>query len=303
MWFSDRLDSEVTHMKIMNCNICNKSIPQDSAFCPFCGNKVEPQIVENTCPHCNKSIPQDSEFCPFCGSASEQTNNNQIKTPPSETENSYNTSNQTHYDFTKNNHVQLEATAKELKHIKVSDDEKIILLGDIRRRNISMKCWVTYISYYVACFLLFYFTHTVEHHERFFESGPGDFYYLFLGFIKYRVNDEYNVGAIISIVIICLLSVFIPIIIHLLIGRFILATELLLTDKYIYLYLDNDYCVKEISLSEIRSIDSSPSWFYQGANRIKIKLTNNDVYTVHGLSNATEFIQECIAATQAINLQ
>ena len=33
---------------MINCNTCNKSIPDDSEFCPFCGGKITHQVAENT---------------------------------------------------------------------------------------------------------------------------------------------------------------------------------------------------------------------------------------------------------------
>ena len=48
----------------MNCRNCKKQIPDDSAFCPFCGEEV---IPDNICPNCRRDLPDDSAFCPFCG--------------------------------------------------------------------------------------------------------------------------------------------------------------------------------------------------------------------------------------------
>lgn len=31
------------------CSFCHKEVPEDSAFCPFCGRKQDEQV---TCPHC-----------------------------------------------------------------------------------------------------------------------------------------------------------------------------------------------------------------------------------------------------------
>ena len=33
---------------MINCNTCNKLIPDDSEFCPFCGEKITRQAEENT---------------------------------------------------------------------------------------------------------------------------------------------------------------------------------------------------------------------------------------------------------------
>lgn len=47
----------------MTCPKCNKNIPEDGIFCPFCGDKITPI----KCNVCNNIIPCDSEFCPYCG--------------------------------------------------------------------------------------------------------------------------------------------------------------------------------------------------------------------------------------------
>ena len=49
------------------CASCGEEIPEDSEFCPFCGAKVEKPPEINRCTNCNAEIPEDSEFCPFCG--------------------------------------------------------------------------------------------------------------------------------------------------------------------------------------------------------------------------------------------
>lgn len=50
--------------KSMNCRKCKKNIPEDSAFCPYCGEEV---IPDNVCLNCRHEMPEDSVFCPFCG--------------------------------------------------------------------------------------------------------------------------------------------------------------------------------------------------------------------------------------------
>ncbi|MBQ6214189.1 MAG: zinc ribbon domain-containing protein [Oscillospiraceae bacterium] len=40
-------------------------MPDDSAFCPFCGKDV---IPDDVCPNCRHKLPDGSFFCPFCGS-------------------------------------------------------------------------------------------------------------------------------------------------------------------------------------------------------------------------------------------
>ncbi len=49
------------------CLSCGKEMPDDSEFCPFCGVVVEKPPEINRCENCNAEIPEDSEFCPFCG--------------------------------------------------------------------------------------------------------------------------------------------------------------------------------------------------------------------------------------------
>ena len=62
----------------MFCQNCGKELPDDSAFCPECGAKLEaqesqPKVVsqENdsgtkACINCGARIPIDSRFCPEC---------------------------------------------------------------------------------------------------------------------------------------------------------------------------------------------------------------------------------------------
>ncbi len=51
----------------MYCKKCEKQLPDDSLFCPFCGERVNQEPKVACCPVCKKTIPDDSEFCPFCG--------------------------------------------------------------------------------------------------------------------------------------------------------------------------------------------------------------------------------------------
>ena len=51
----------------MYCQKCNKQIPDDSEFCPYCGEEILPIIESNKCIRCTKEIPEDSDYCPFCG--------------------------------------------------------------------------------------------------------------------------------------------------------------------------------------------------------------------------------------------
>ncbi len=51
----------------MNCIKCNREIPEDSVFCPFCGEKVAA-----ACSACGAELIDDSEFCRFCGAKVEE---------------------------------------------------------------------------------------------------------------------------------------------------------------------------------------------------------------------------------------
>ena len=48
----------------MICQKCERHIPAESEFCPYCGSAID---KANRCPSCSRIIPADSEFCPFCG--------------------------------------------------------------------------------------------------------------------------------------------------------------------------------------------------------------------------------------------
>lgn len=48
----------------MRCNNCNKDIPEDSVFCPYCGQKVD-KIKK--CSVCGYELKEDFVFCPACG--------------------------------------------------------------------------------------------------------------------------------------------------------------------------------------------------------------------------------------------
>ena len=51
------------------CGKCGNIVPDDSSFCPFCGEKIEnePEPALKKCPQCGLVLPEDSRFCPFCG--------------------------------------------------------------------------------------------------------------------------------------------------------------------------------------------------------------------------------------------
>ncbi len=47
----------------MKCPVCQKSIPQDSRFCSYCGEALL------RCEPCERSFPSDARFCGSCGGA------------------------------------------------------------------------------------------------------------------------------------------------------------------------------------------------------------------------------------------
>lgn len=69
----------------MICKSCKETIPEGSAFCPSCGQKVEAETttepicegsgdtiiieenIENLCPYCGSALDQDAKFCSICG--------------------------------------------------------------------------------------------------------------------------------------------------------------------------------------------------------------------------------------------
>lgn len=50
----------------MNCIKCAKPVPDDSDFCPYCGEFIEKSTCVS-CPVCGKELPEDSSFCQYCG--------------------------------------------------------------------------------------------------------------------------------------------------------------------------------------------------------------------------------------------
>lgn len=55
----------------MKCSVCNANLPEGSAFCPYCGNKV---IEVKKCKTCGFETVEDYVFCPMCGSKMDENN-------------------------------------------------------------------------------------------------------------------------------------------------------------------------------------------------------------------------------------
>ena len=76
----------------MNCPKCGMTLPDDSEFCQYCGERIEPSVSipapsvepdERKCPNCGMLLPNDVAFCPFCGGKIQNLPNTNQEKPSS----------------------------------------------------------------------------------------------------------------------------------------------------------------------------------------------------------------------------
>jgi membrane protease subunit (stomatin/prohibitin family) len=51
------------------CPDCSQMIPEDAAFCPFCGHQI---MVFEQCGKCGKNLSANASFCPRCGTKADK---------------------------------------------------------------------------------------------------------------------------------------------------------------------------------------------------------------------------------------
>lgn len=294
-------------MSTIKCTKCNNSIPQESAFCSFCGAKIEPQDTKKTCFNCSQNIPLDSEFCPFCGNNAK----NHLKESPAQIkysnqkDSSNAIKNQTSLYFTNLPTNNIVNNIKKLKHISITEGEKALLIGSIGRKTWSLMCWIIAITFWIVSLVLIisnameitYFYYVELHHIQPYNINILSIsnYYFALAYGSSRIpkSPDYLLLFIIYVILFI-----IPIIVFTIIRSSIKKSELLLSDKNIYLYIPNGTNLQKIPLTCIKSIKCSECLWFWGAGRIKITTNNEEHYIISGVNNAQDFVNACI---QAVN--
>ena len=59
---------ETPHIHLVSelpCPKCNKNIPKDAKFCPYCGKPIQRRL----CPNCKKVVEVGWKFCRHCGTS------------------------------------------------------------------------------------------------------------------------------------------------------------------------------------------------------------------------------------------
>lgn len=52
----------------VECDNCGESVPEDSAFCPYCGINLDGSSTNKvTCVNCGEEVPEGIKYCPYCG--------------------------------------------------------------------------------------------------------------------------------------------------------------------------------------------------------------------------------------------
>jgi len=62
-----KLKTEKPDGDLINCFSCNKEIPLNAKFCPFCGTSADTKPKPGFCSKCTKQNPEEAKFCVFCG--------------------------------------------------------------------------------------------------------------------------------------------------------------------------------------------------------------------------------------------